>query len=454
MRKAGKESIVTQKDFYDFREENNTRQVSLIRLVRGALKNWILILIAGVLLGGLFGCYKIYAIHSQKDAMIEDYDTYTSKLTAYRTSVKDYKKSIADYQASIADLSDYCENSPKMKLDTYHCPTSTADMKITAPKDGEITENEITAVKNALYNEVYFGNSLGEVAAKHNMTVSDLRELVTFKLTSTGATMRLTVISETEEIAEEIRDDIINALETKHKTIASAMGDYAISVYNKGTQTITDTTLQTYQQKQQDALAKLQTTCYTAQNQSTNLVKPPAVPQYSKKYMLVNGIKMGIVGMLGGIILAMIFFMAMIIQKGKLLTADEIDGEYGLKTLADFSAENAPAKEGETDYIIARLGNILGKDSGHKIGVVGTASPKKIENLAGTLNEKALAEEAGFSFVQIPDIMTNAGALKSIAGTDAVIVAEEIGKSDYSTVRREIALLAESGKQILGTVYF
>ena len=31
---------------------------------------------------------------------------------------------------------------------------------------------------------------------------------------------------------------------------------------------------------------------------------------------------------------------------------------------------------------------------------------------------------------------------------------EEIGKSDYETVRKEIALIAESGKPILGTVYF
>ena len=210
--------------------------------------------------------------------MIEEYDNYKAKLDAYKTSIKDYKTSIADYQESIASLSDYCENSPKMKLDAYHCPTATLDLKVAAPADGSITEDEITSVKNALYNEVYFGNTLNEVASKRGMTVSDLRELVTFKLTSTGSTMRLTVISENEEEAEAIRDDVLSALETKHKAIAAAMGDYSIKVFNKGTQTITDTSLQSYQQKQQDALAKLQTTCYTAQNQSTNLVKPPAVP--------------------------------------------------------------------------------------------------------------------------------------------------------------------------------
>ena len=216
---------MTQKEFYDFREENNTRQVSLLRLVKGALKNWKLILLAGILLGGLLGSYKVFTIRSQKDTMIEEYDNYKAKLDAYKTSIKDYKTSIADYQESIASLSDYCENSPKMKLDAYHCPTATLDLKVAAPADGSITEDEITAVKNALYNEVYFGNTLNEVASKRGMTVSDLRELVTFKLTSTGSTMRLTVISENEEEAEAIRDDVLSALETKHKAIAAAMGD-------------------------------------------------------------------------------------------------------------------------------------------------------------------------------------------------------------------------------------
>ena len=56
--------------------------------------------------------------------------------------------------------------------------------------------------------------------------------------------------------------------------------------------------------------------------------------------------------------------------------------------------------------------------------------------------------------MHIPAIMSDADALSSVAGMDAVILAEEIGKSDYETVRREIALIAESGRQILGTVYF
>ena len=97
---------------------------------------------------------------------------------------------------------------------------------------------------------------------------------------------------------------------------------------------------------------------------------------------------------------------------------------------------------------------MLGKDIKCRIGIVGTVSDKKTESLAKALNKKAAASQPGLRFAHVSHIMTDADALSSIAGMDAVIVAEEIGKSDYETVRREIALIAESGRQILGTVYY
>lgn len=51
--RAGKEKDVTQKDYYDYREEENTRQVSLMRLLRCALMRWKMILLAGIVLGAL-----------------------------------------------------------------------------------------------------------------------------------------------------------------------------------------------------------------------------------------------------------------------------------------------------------------------------------------------------------------------------------------------------------------
>ena len=146
---AGKEGIVTKKEYYDFREEENTRQVNLFLLVRNALKGWKLILLAGVILGCLFGGYKILSIHSKKDAMIEDYDTYAAKRDAYKKSIQEYKQSVADLQTRIDKRIEYVQNSPKMQLNATNAPSAICEIKISNVKDGKLKAEDFTMIKTA-----------------------------------------------------------------------------------------------------------------------------------------------------------------------------------------------------------------------------------------------------------------------------------------------------------------
>lgn len=446
---------MTKKEYYDFREEENTRQVSIYRLVRAAAARWKLILLAGIILGCLMGSYKILSIHSKKADMIEDYDNYKAKLEAYRTSVKDYRKTISDLQVTVAEKMAYIESSPKMKLDPAACPMSSVSFNIVSAGETKLKADQITAIKNAISDNIMYGDLLTEVAEKNGMSVKDIRELLTIKLSSsTGTSVRITVRGETEEAAQTMRDDIMAAIGKKRKTFASSLGAFNTEIFDQGTVTIMDTTIQTYQDKQQDALAKLQTSVYSAQNQSAALVKPVAVPQYSKKYMLINGIKMGIVGFAAGMILAAIAVMVLITQKGVILSADEINGEYGLRTLADFSDGKKKKPEEEMDYVNARIENCLGSGRDSKIGVVGSASEKKLEELAALLNKKAKENHSPVQYFAIPGITNSAKSLRQLSSADGVLLAEEVGKSDYYGIRKEIALIADSGRELLGTVYF
>ena len=86
---------MTQKDYYDFREEGTSRQVSLEKLLRCAFRKWKLILLAGVIVGAFFGAYKVMSIHSKKADMIKSYETYKNNLDMYNTNISDYNKSIS-----------------------------------------------------------------------------------------------------------------------------------------------------------------------------------------------------------------------------------------------------------------------------------------------------------------------------------------------------------------------
>ena len=153
---------MTSKEYYDFREEENTRQVSLLSLLKGALKRWKIILLAGVILGCLLGSYKIFSIHSKKEAMIEDYDTYVSRRDAYRASIKEYKVMVKALQEQIEEKLSYMDSSIRMNLDAYNVPMATADFTVTSDK--KLTSDQLAAIRTGLYNEVNFGTSIEEVA--------------------------------------------------------------------------------------------------------------------------------------------------------------------------------------------------------------------------------------------------------------------------------------------------
>ena len=451
---AGKEGIVTKKEYYDFREEENTRQVNLFLLVRNALKGWKLILLAGVILGCLFGGYKILSIHSNKEAMIEDYDTYAAKRDAYKKSIQEYKQSVADLQNRIDKRIEYVQNSPKMQLNAHNAPSASCEIKLSNVKDGKLKSEDFTMIKTAIANELLFGDSLSPLAEKYGVSLVNLREMFMVKTPSVGSTMRIVVHNDTLESSEELREDIIKVIESKHNDFAKAIGNYKMEVFNKSTEYAMDSDVITYQDKQNEALSKLQTESYTAQNQSTQLVKPTSVQQYSKKYMLISGIKMGVIGLIGGCILAIAALMFLMIQKGVIFAAEEIDGEYGLRKLADFS-EGGNNEPGNTiDYIIARLENCAGGRKEMKVGVTGLADAARLEAMTGDLNKAAGTSANPIRFAFLPDLIGNAASLRNLRNVDGVILVEEIGKSEFMKVRQEIALIADSEREILGTVYF
>ena len=445
---------MTKKEYYDFREEENTRQVNLFLLVRNALKGWKLILLAGVILGCLFGGYKILSIHSHKEAMIEDYDTYAAKRDAYKKSIQEYKQSVADLQNRIDKRIEYVQNSPKMQLNAHNAPSASCEIKLSNVKDGKLKSEDFTMIKTAIANELLFGDSLSPLAEKYGVSLVNLREMFMVKTPSVGSTMRIVVHNDTLESSEELREDIIKVIESKHNDFAKAIGNYKMEVFNKSTEYAMDSDVITYQDKQNEALSKLQTESYTAQNQSTQLVKPTSVQQYSKKYMLISGIKMGVIGLIGGCILAIAALMFLMIQKGVIFAAEEIDGEYGLRKLADFS-EGGNNEPGNTiDYIIARLENCAGGRKEMKVGVTGLADAARLEAMTGDLNKAAGTSANPIRFAFLPDLIGNAASLRNLRNVDGVILVEEIGKSEFMKVRQEIALIADSEREILGTVYF
>ena len=419
---------MTQKEYYDFREEGTTRQVSLEKLLRCALRKWKLILIAGIIVGAFFGAYKVMAIHSKKDDMIKSYDTYKKNLEMYNTNISDYNRSIAEMQEGISNRLEYMQEAPAMQIDPYNCPIATAQIRVVPTGDKAITANEMYSLLYSIYDDIYYGDTSMIVAERQNMNAAHLNELLYLRIYTQGGTMTVVTRGVDEAHAESIRDDLLDVLMSR-KDVFSNFGDFNIEVYGKGTQTVVEPELKTLQETSVDSLTRMQTSLRTSQNQLSQLVKPASVPQYSKKYMLKNGIKLGVVGFAGGACLMAIALICLVLYRGAILSTDEID-------------------------MLARIESCTTDKAGKEIGIAGTISDKKLGALAEKLNKKTNGSKEGLRFVSLPNIEKDADSYRKLRELDGAIIAEEVGRSSYNAIRNEIGLIADSGTELIGTVYY
>ena len=169
--------------------------------------------------------------------------------------------------------------------------------------------------------------------------------------------------------------------------------------------------------------------------------------------MLKNGIKLGVVGFAGGACLMAIALICLVLYRGAILSTDEIDGEFGLRTLADFSGEKSEDETG-LDYMLARIESCTTDKAGKEIGIAGTISDKKLGALAEKLNKKTNGSKEGLRFVSLPNIEKDADSYRKLRELDGAIIAEEVGRSSYNAIRNEIGLIADSGTELIGTVYY
>ncbi len=443
---------MTQKDYYDFREEGTSRQVSVEKLLQCVSRKWKLILLAGVILSIFFGMYKIMSIHSKKDEMIKTYDTYKNNLDMYNTNISDYNKSIAEIQSGISTRLEYIQSAPSMQIDPFNCPIATAQVRVVPKGDTTMTDNNIYALLYSIYDEIYYGDTSTIVAKNQNMNSANLNELLYLRIYAQGGNMTVVVRGENEAQAEAIRDDLLETV-IGRKEVFSNFGDFDIEVYGLGTQTVVEPNIKTLQEASTDSLTRMQTSLRTAQSQLSQLVKPASVPQYSPKYMLKNGIKLGIVGFVGGACLMAIALICLVLYRGAVLSSDEIDGEFGLRTLADFSDGNTES-EADLDYMLARLESCTASMADKEIGIAGTLSAKKLNDLAAKLNKQTAKTKGGLSFVSLPNIVKDAESYRKLREMKGVVIVEEVGRSSYNGIRNEIGLIADSGAELLGTVYY
>ena len=457
------EETAVNKDVYDFREDLSVRKVSLEKVLRHALTRWKLVLLAGVILGGLFGCYKILNEHRQKSQITAARDAYETQMEAYKHQQEDIRAQVASLQAKITARQKYMNESIKMQLDPMACPQAFAEINVIVPEVDPNDEGEsksaiykLTSIMKAYYDDILFGTASKELADKYGIDKTYFAELIAPMYDYYTSSIRIQVRYTDEETALLILNDILQMMDEDAEYYRTVFGDYELEVYIKDSVTIADIDLSTYQMQKANELSTLQSAVNNAIYSQANLTIPNPVKSYSRRQLLKDGIKFAVVGFAGGCFLMVLFLMCWAIIRGKIFTPDEIDGAYGLRNLASFAYSRTKDLPAEIDYALAQLENALQGKEIKKIAVVGTIGEKKLAAMRKALSDSAARSsegEAPFTFTAVPSVSEDAAALRTLPSYDGFLLVEEIGKSRYKSVQNELRLLSETGREVVGTVY-
>lgn len=455
---------MNKKDYYDYREEANTRQVSLARLISTACrKNWMQILLIGVVLGVLLGGYQVVKIHRQKNSMNAAYEDYEVSLQQYNDSLDDYDASIADAQDQISKKVDYIENSPRMNLDPYNEAWAYVDLVFEIDEedaDTVLTNTGISAklasIKTAYSDEINYGQVVEDTAVAVGMDSKSFKELINATNDTNSESIRVFIRATDEESAQQEMEAFLAALDRKKDAFEDVYGEYTMTVLNTNVITVYATDTSTFQSQQQSELSTLQTNLNNLKTQKSNLVAPERVQPYSRTYLLKEGMKRAVIGFVFGVAIAFLFYMIKAINRGYIFTADEIDGQYGLRNLINFSGrrDKREKAESDVDYALAQLETMENIKGVKTIALVGSVSEKRLSALTQMFSDKAKKAGDPFAFGYLPDILADADSMRGLRECDGYLLVEEIGRSNYNAVRKEIGILAESGKILLGTIYF
>ena len=398
----------------------------------------------------------------------------------------------------------YSQNSPLMKVDPNAMPITRLGYYLSIPEEESVNSEQlrIIAMKEA-YTSVMEGeivkekieNLLGTDKANFFSEYINLRSASS---TSNGAGMAflfdIEIYGETEEECRQIATLVEETVEEYSKVVTEKFGSHSMDLVSND---LTIEASSSYVQNKKDKLNTLidAKAKYTSLKNELNEkqmkylgmdiedpedntedveedanTSPEVLYQAQKE--IANGqphinLVMVIVGALCGIILSGIVVCVSYLQNSKISVYDNYEQIFQAKLLGVlFDSEEKKKgivrfietkrlknvhimnKEKHSAYTLEVIKSELEKYKGSKCIIVSCEKLEQLINLSGEL--KSVLKDCEY----LPEILTDAEAYGKLKMADAVIVAEKAGKTPYWAIAKELDLIENENKKIVGTILF
>lgn len=454
--------------------ENNIYEdeLDLKDLMFWILKKWRLIMLIAILFVVLLGGYifvKELRSQGNEKYITELKEQYQAEEAKYEQSKKGYERDIENFNINIAYQEKYKEDSILLKVDPYNKGVASADIFVKMVEVPYIDGITITSVDpadsvvKAYASAIQQGGFSEEISSKIGIDLIYLKELINVTMDYDSNMLNVSIAYKNKEGAGEILDLVLENLKTMYPDIQEHLGKHRLAVMNQSSGVISDQTLADYQNQKIADLAATNKNLEETEKALNALEQPLKPVALSRLSIVKSGVKYGALGGVAGTFLVVFGLCVVYIMNGRLNTNDVLKKRFGLKHLGSFSEQRENSfvidmwldklegKDTVSDDSVYDIitANILGMlNMGESVYLTGlikeTHLCELVEKIGGKLSELKL----GFG----TDLIHNALTIQKLQEYDKVILVEVRGLSKIRDIEKEIEIVQNMKRQVLGYI--
>lgn len=429
-------------------------------LLFAALYRWRAILIIAVAAALLLGCVK--AISSLKNA---DPELSQVSMAQYQQNVDILESRISLLKKSIDNQQNYLDHSVFMQLDPYAFYEASLQLYVDTgyqinPHTSYQDADKTTAVLSAYASAFSADDIVQQLAKAIDSQSSYVSELYKISETVSSNSITFTIRCVTKDQANVLLALLVSHVDSMYTKISETVTAHSVSILEQGISQTVDLSISSQQTEALDRLVKLQTSLKNAKTELDALVPPAEAGTngISVKSVVVFSLLGGILGVI--VSTCVVWFMH--ITSNKVYAARNLQDRTGIKVI---ECVNCCNRNSVIDrWLLALEGRCLSTIDTHasllaasirvrcsgsvRILITGSAADDNITALVQAL--QALMPD--MQITNAGNLLVNVEAISALAECDAVVLVEQCAISRYSLVSKELELISDCDKALIGCV--
>jgi len=452
--------------------KNRERIIDVKALIRCIAEKWRLLLLVGVLAGIAFAGvkgysqYKLYKLsQGQQDTAQEETGPQKGKI-------------LNEVRTAETNMEEYYINSIIGDINPYKEGKATADIIVSTSANAAAGETQVPQsivvrpqnIGNYYSSTVLYRIDYTQVAAELGVEPQLLGELVTVTTgTQDPAQITVSVIYPTPEGAKQILDAVLTQVRAAHEEAQRAYGAHELLIANEASAVVVDSGLFKWANGRATEIIAL-VNCYKTLNNNLSSSSAPSVVSITRRGAVITAVKSGIIGLLAGIVAAIVLIAIHLLATGKVLSGREFNRHFGTNKIAcvpgrkftilkgvdkwvasiDSNYYNHPQRNVCLQVADAAIRAAVRPDA--QIALVGDLPMEYLDKLAAEMNKSGAVTGLRTFYYAIPCMEQTPDGVVSIVNCDAAVIVAKTEKSTYRGAEDILDACALLGRDVIGSI--